>query len=39
MKIHFTKKEYRSLIELLHIADWVVTAPAVSETERPKKIC
>lgn len=24
MKIHFTKKEYRLLVDMLHIADWVM---------------
>ena len=26
MKIHFTKKEYRLLLDMLYIADWVMNS-------------
>ncbi|MBL4608212.1 MAG: hypothetical protein JKY01_10360 [Pseudomonadales bacterium] len=32
MKINFTKKEYRALVELLDMADWVVNAHSVEES-------
>ncbi len=36
MKIHFTKKEYRLLVELLYIADWVMDSNQVeSDPENP----
>jgi hypothetical protein len=30
MKINFTKKEYRLLVEMLHIAEWIANAHAVN---------
>lgn len=30
MKIHFTKQEYRQLLEMVFMADWVVTAHETS---------
>ena len=37
MKINFTKKEYRSLVELLEIASWVTTSHIVDANDEPKK--
>ena len=36
MKIHFTKKEYRHLLELLYIADWIVNSHTTVDQEEPK---
>ena len=36
MNINFTKKEYRSLIELLYMADWLVNAHTADESEHPQ---
>jgi hypothetical protein len=36
MKIHFTKQEYRQLLELVFMADWMMTAHETSlETASP----
>jgi len=37
MKINFTKKEYRSLIDLLDIANWVINAHRTGIGEEPKE--
>jgi hypothetical protein len=31
MKINFTKKEYRKLVELLHLGDWMLHSHDVQE--------
>jgi hypothetical protein len=31
MKIHFTKKEYRALLDIIQIADWVMHAHDIQE--------
>ena len=33
MKIHFTKKEFQSLLDMIAVADWVAHAHAVKEEE------
>ena len=38
MKIHITKKEYRLLIDLLYLGDWMITAHLIhSEDDKHKK--
>jgi hypothetical protein len=37
MKINFTKKEYRALVELLEISDWVLHSHKVDEPEETEK--
>ncbi len=37
MKINFTKKEYRALVDLLGMADWVVGAHSTTEDGEAKK--
>jgi hypothetical protein len=37
MKINFTKKEYRTLVEMLLVADWVINAHEVAEGEGVRK--
>ncbi len=37
MKINFTKKEYRRLLDILDIADWVMTAFDTKKSEEIKK--
>jgi hypothetical protein len=37
MKINCTKKEYRTLIEMLLVADWVINAHEVDEGEGVRK--
>ena len=38
MKINFTKKEYRLLIDLLYLGDWMITAHLIhSEDDKHKK--
>lgn len=36
MKIHLTKKEYRLLLDLLYISEWVLLATRIEETEDTK---
>jgi hypothetical protein len=36
MKINFTKKEYRLLVTMLEIADWVMTAHDIEERKETK---
>lgn len=36
MKINFTKKEYRFLIDILYIADWVLNAHKVEDDPRTR---
>ncbi len=36
MKINFTKKEYRLLIDILYIADWVLNAHKVEDDPRTR---
>lgn len=36
MKIHFSKKEYRHLIDLLEIADWVINSHRIGRKGEPK---
>jgi hypothetical protein len=36
MKINFTKQEYRLLVTMLEIADWVMTANDIGENEEVK---
>ena len=36
MKIHFSKKEYQTLLEVLYIADWVLNAHREEEQEIKK---
>lgn len=31
MKIHFSKKEYRTLLELLHLGDWILHSHEITE--------
>jgi hypothetical protein len=31
MKINFTKKEYRSLLDIIHIADWIMNSHSIEE--------
>lgn len=41
MKIHFSKKEYRTLLELLHLGDWMLHAHDVTknpETARHREL-
>lgn len=37
MKINFTKKEYRVLIDLLEMADWLLSAHDVKDDKRKEK--
>lgn len=37
MKIHFTKKEYRLLIDMLSVSDWVMHSYSSSDDERFKE--
>lgn len=37
MKINFTKKEYRALVEMLEMANWITTSHKVDPNEQPKK--
>jgi hypothetical protein len=34
MKIHFTKKEYRLLLDIVHIAEWVMNSYTVGDNPR-----
>jgi hypothetical protein len=34
MKIHFTKKEYRLLLDIVHIAEWVMNSYTVGDNTR-----
>ena len=36
MKINFTKKEFSSLLDMLDIADWIITAHKVEDDPRDK---
>ena len=36
MKINFTKKEYQTLVEMLLVADWVITAHEEGEREETR---
>ena len=36
MKIHFTKKEYRALVDMLCIADWMLNSRSIGESDFPQ---